>query len=179
MRPRWVEFNQIPMWWYQTVTSTPYLQAAGGIQKNTMHQDNIAQQAAAHMMNQIVRQWTVIVYGMERVDDDLLAQFNQWQSQTVAAIRTGRFRENHLENMAGFKPAVAAAEAVQRANREQVCPYMLCRAALAKGKREEGTQTARKLAEQLLTTPPDLFCAWTNQKEKDTKNIHKAMFDTT
>ena len=27
--------RQIPIWWYQTQTSTPYLQAAGNVQRNT------------------------------------------------------------------------------------------------------------------------------------------------
>jgi len=63
-----LEDNQLSIWWYQTHTSTPYLQAAGNVQRNTNQCENIAQQAAAHLMDTIVKLWSVIIYGMTDID---------------------------------------------------------------------------------------------------------------
>ena len=96
-----------------------------------------------------------------------------WQDKTVAAIRTGRFRENQLENLPGFKPALAAAREMLDAIKD-ICPYMKCRALVAYGHIEVAREKAHHLADDILTTPPDLFTAWTQTKEKDTKSAHKA-----
>lgn len=125
------------------------------------------------MMDTIVKLWTVIIYGMESVNEEMMLRISTWQSKTVSAIRTGRFRENQLENLPAFKPALTATRDMINKVRD-LCPYMRCRANVAYGHMEVARVQARRLADDLLTTPPDLFIAWTQTKDKDTKSIHKA-----
>ena len=83
----------------------------------------------------------------------ILENVQMWQEQTVRAIKTGRYRENQLENLSGFKPAIAAAE--EKLSGKIICPVMLCRADFAYGRIDTAVKSARNLADEILTTPPD------------------------
>ena len=131
----------------------------------------MSQQNAAHLMKCLVDLWTIAIYGMNDVTL-ILEKVKSWQDQTVKAIKTSRYRENHLDNLSGFKPAILAVE--EKLSGQVICPVMLCKADFVYGRIEPAIKAARYLADEILTAPPDLFSAWTLSKEKDSKSAHRA-----
>jgi hypothetical protein len=98
--------------------------------------ENIAQQAASNLMDNIVKLWVVIIYGLTDIPVEFLEKIESWQLKTVSAIRTGRFRENQLENLPAFKPMIQACK-IKMDQTQMLCPYMVCRADYAYGRIEK------------------------------------------
>ena len=94
----------------------------------------------------------------------------RWHSLTIRAIRTGRFRENQLELMPGFKPIIEVIEA--RMQGSPVDQHLQLRTDVAFGRPKHNLIV--KSANEMLTSPPEIFTQKEPSKERDSKNSKKA-----
>ena len=117
-------------------------------------------------MNKVVELWKEMVIQNEKLIP--VQTFEKWHQLTQKAIRTGRFRENQLEMMPGFKPVIQIIRAKQ--TNEDLDPFLIHRSMSAFA--ELDTSVLVKLSNEILQAPSEIHVPIAN-KEKDSKNAQK------
>ena len=161
-----LEFTQIPKWWYQTFVSTAYTQPSGNQQRSRSEESN--QQFAYYLMKYIVSLWTKMVTKNYRLVT--LEIVERWHAKTLASIRTGRFRENQLELLPGFKPVI---ETIKKKMTGQMLDQhldIMTQVAFGRPNRD----LIVKSINEILSSPAEIFIPKEPAREKDSKNSKKA-----
>ena len=160
-----IEFTQVPKWWYATFVSAGYSQPSGNNQRNNRSED-INQQFSYKIMVSIVDLWVLmVIHDPAKIGID---KFEKWQNGTIKAIRSGRFRENQLDLMPGFKPVLDVIQKITTGQELDSILVMKSRAAFGNVQRENLIDTAL----DILHSPSEISIPPFN-KDKDSKNAQK------
>uniref|UniRef100_F6TS15 SWIM-type domain-containing protein n=1 Tax=Ciona intestinalis TaxID=7719 RepID=F6TS15_CIOIN len=109
-------FEQVAVWWYNTRTSSSYLQSGSGSHSSSHRPSNnisseIAQHAAASMCDEIVALWRLVILDpgckSSARKNELKARLLHFHDKTLEIIKRGKYKESHLLLFEGFKPAIA------------------------------------------------------------------------
>nr|CAB3268068.1 zinc finger SWIM domain-containing protein 8 [Phallusia mammillata] len=110
-------FEQVAVWWYNTRTSSAYLQCGSWGHSSSHRPSNnisseIAQHAAASMCDEIVALWRLVILdpsgNRSGRKKELKSRLQYFHEKTLEIIKRGKYKESHLLAFAGFKPAIDA-----------------------------------------------------------------------
>ncbi|XP_018670723.2 zinc finger SWIM domain-containing protein 8 [Ciona intestinalis] len=166
-------FEQVAVWWYNTRTSSSYLQSGSGSHSSSHRPSNnisseIAQHAAASMCDEIVALWRLVILDPGCKSSarkiELKARLLHFHDKTLEIIKRGKYKESHLLLFDGFKPAIAFCDFDWDTISINLCSHIVHKK--CQSKVVEPTNTTNVSDEGLLTndnlcgpgTPGKAFC---------------------